>query len=477
MLQDAGRYHVGKLQSFFSLSDWMLIRASLVIGIASSSLGVVLSSFFGFPILVPAGIGVLAFFLILFAGDAKLFLLFLIPFRMVLDFFGDTLSFRIADHLELSLSQAIGLAICAVGIVFFFRRGVFLKSMRALMPFVVLLVWGALSLLVSMNISETLRDILRIFDIFALASMAFILTESQRDTKRILISILISALIPLAFGWWQLLSGHGYPEEFVRIERIYGTFGHPNVFGMFLFSIVVSSLIFFRLFAETARERVFALCIAIASLLTMLPTLARVAWVITFFFFSTFAIFRFRKLILPIISISFLTILLVNPVRDRIYEAVTPSADSSVLWRVNIWGDAYAQTLSGGRVIFGSGLNTFSTLIGALHSESFGSAEAHNDFVKFFAEGGVIGLSVYLFWLGWFFFHLFRIYRSSESSMTCRGFSFLMLLFLASLVAASFSDAVFKSTPIQWVFWILVGTILGLEKGMSLPAISKRVSA
>lgn len=464
MLQDAGRYHVDELQSFFSLSDWKVIRTSLVIGIASSSLGVVLSSFFGFPILVPAGIGVFAFFLILFSGDTKLFLLFLIPFRMVLDFFGDTLSFRIADRLELSLSQAIGLAICAVGIAFFFRRGVFLKSARSLLPFVVLLAWGTFSLLVSVNIPETIRDILRIFDIFALASMAFILTESQRDTKRILVSILVSVLIPLIFGWWQLLSGHGYPEEFVRIERIYGTFGHPNVFGMFLFSIVVSSLVFFRLFAETTRERVFALCIAIASLLTMLSTLARVAWVITFFFFSMFAIFRFRKLILPIIAISFLTILLVSPVRDRIYEAVTPSADSSVLWRVNIWGDAYAQTLSGGRVMFGSGLNTFSTLIGALHSGSFGSAEAHNDFIKFFAEGGVIGIVVYLFWLGWFFSRLCHIYRTSSSNVAYREFSFLMLLFLVSLVVASFSDAVFKSTPIQWIFWILIGTFFGLER-------------
>lgn len=451
------------MSKFLSLSDRKSILTSFVIGVAIASFGTVFSILLGVSTFFPVGIATLTFFFRIFVKDPLLFLLLIIPFRMALDFFGDAVTIG-GSFGSFSLSQTIGVFMFTIGITFFLRRGRFLESVREFFPFLILLAWGTLSLFVSVNVSETAKDILRVFDIFVLASMSFVLTRSRNDARRILLSILLSSVIPLAFGVWQFATGDGYPEEFVRIERIYGTFGHPNVFGMYLFSIVVSAIVFLRVFSEKTKEKLLASGILLACLVALLPTLARVAWVITFVFFALLAVFRFRKWILPLMLIPAMLVIFVGPVRNRVSDALTPSADSSVLWRMNIWNDAYGQTVSSGRVFLGFGLNTFSTLISGLHSEEFGSAEAHNDFVKFFVEGGIIGLSIYLFWLGWFALRLFRISHDSGSESRLREFSFLLLLFLVSLALASFSDAVFKSTPIQWIFWILVGVALGMER-------------
>ena len=144
-------------------------------------------------------------------------------------------------------------------------------------------------------------------------------------------------------------------------------------------------------------------------------------------------------------------------------KALTPSADSSVLWRINIWTDGLSKTFSENREIFGFGLNAFSAVVSDLHSEEFGSSEAHNDFVKFFVEGGIFGFLIFTFLMGWFVFRLFQMSTDLRWNSQVREISFFLFLFLASLLLASLSDAVFKSTPIQWILWILLGSFFGMS--------------
>lgn len=454
-------------QHIFSLlvsqADRKSVSLAGIVAVASLSLGTIMALLLDFPLVLSIGVAVGIFFLVLFLKDPFLFLLLIIPFRMMLDFSGEFFTISLSDTLSVSLSQAMGLFIFAIVLLFVVRARNIQSAVRGLFPFWVFFGWAVFSLVVSVAPWETVRDLVRVFDIFALASLAFLETKSPSRFKRVLAATLFSAIIPIAFGMFQYVTGSWYPNEFVDLERIYGTFGHPNIFGLFLFASMVASFLFSRFLAETRNERIFSASIGAISCLLLFVTLARVAWVAAFFFFLSVAFFKFRQWFIPILAVSILLFFTVPAVEDRIVEALTPSADSSVLWRINIWTDGLSRTFVEGRELFGFGLNTFSVVVSDLHSEEFGSSEAHNDFVKFFTEGGFVGLFVYLFWMGWFIFRLFRMSRDTERGSPSKEIAFFLFLFLVSLLLASLSDAVFKSTPIQWILWILIGSFLGIE--------------
>ena len=115
-------------------------------------------------------------------------------------------------------------------------------------------------------------------------------------------------------------------------------------------------------------------------------------------------------------------------------------------------------------MVYGFGLDMFPTIITAIHTSEFGSAEAHNDVVKFFVEGGIIGLSIYVLWMVWYIVCLYRLSRDQSRDDKERELLLFASILLLSVLIASLSDAVFKSTPIQWIVWIVVFSILGVTK-------------
>ncbi|MEI8104098.1 MAG: O-antigen ligase family protein [Candidatus Moraniibacteriota bacterium] len=427
--------------------------------------GIIGALVFDFSILIPIAVAGAFFFTLLFWRDPLMFLVCIIPFRMVFDFSGEFFFVRITDSLSLSLSQVIGVFVFGIGVLFFikyFQRAA--GSLKVMLPFWVLLAWAAASFFFSFSPSDTARDVLRVFDILALASMAFVFTQSRSDMKLILLAMLYSSVVPMLFGIWQYISGVGYSEEFTDIQRIYGTFGHPNVFGMYLFILIVFCFFFWKFFADTIRERIFALGLGVIAFFLIFLTLSRVSWAILFLFFFVLGALRFRKMVVPVVLIAMAVFLLVPSVQDRIMELFTFSADSSVLWRINIWKDATDQVFVWNKVWLGFGLDTFPVVVSEIHAASFGSDNAHNDFVKFFVEGGIVGLLVYIFWLGSFSVLFFRESVRKNLEMKDQELFLFVLILLLSLVVASLSDAVFKSTPLQWLLWIFAGALLGLTQ-------------
>ncbi len=448
--------------SLFSSDRKVMMIAGIIVSMIVS-LGTILALLFDFSVWISFGIAIFVFFFMVFLRDPLLFLLCIIPFRMALDFSGEFFLMRIADKVFLTPSQLIGMQVFLICIIFFLFFPKAKEAFRGLFPVWIFFLWAVVSIVFSVAPFETARDLIRIFDIFALTSIAFVVTKSFVDVKRILFAILLSSIIPICFGVWQFVTGSWFPNEPDNLNRIYGTFGHPNAFGMYLFALTVFSFIFFRLFAHSHRERVFALAVGIFSLTLMFLTLSRVSWVIFFFFFFALAVLKFRKLLIGMFFIPFFFFLTVPSVQDRTLELFRPSVDSSVLWRINIWNETISRTIVEDRVIFGFGFSTFSSVVGALESVEFGSLDAHNDFVRFFVEGGIIGLMMYLFWMGMFVLILFNLSRDVGRNEKDRELFLYLLIFFLAWILASFSDAVFKSTPIQWIFWIFLGAILGLD--------------
>lgn len=431
----------------------------LILLILTAFLGFVTILFDLSPIILPAGVVLITSCLLISRPVALLSLLIII--RMSLDIFGDTLSLALGKYASLSLSQALGIEVAFFGSIALFLLRKNLRKLPFVSPFLAILVWGFFSLLVSIDAGTTAREILRVFDMFLLFALTFVAVKNQNDFRTILFATFFSSIIPILVGIYQFVFNIGFQDESVSIPRIFGTFSHPNVFSLYLSSLIALATLFFIVFARNAHEKIFAGTIALIYTAMLFATYTRIAWVALFVFFFVLSILQFRKMLLPLIFIPLFLFLAVAPFQERLLDSFRTSPDSSVTWRLTIWKDAINTTIANKSTFFGSGMNTFPLVSESIRGMSQGpSNDPHNDFVKFFVEGGIAGLLVFIFFLGKAAVSLLIKFLNARDQTERNVFLILFALFV-SLVVASFSDNIFKNTPVQWIFWITFGAALG----------------
>ena len=295
--------------------------------------------------------------------------------------------------------------------------------------------------------------------------MGFLFVRTPKDFKKLLLALLLSAVIPGLVALYQYFNHIGFSDADVSIPRIFGTFAHPNTLSLYLFALLIVWLIYQRSVAPKNKS-LFSLPlygILFLLLLLLFLTFARVAWLITFLFVLGLAFFRYRVLLIPLIILP-LFLLFVSPAfQDRVAESFSPDPDSSIVWRKTLWSDVITKTFQDDRVLLGSGINTFPLFASTVRDSVAGSNDAHNDFVKFFIEGGILGLGVLLFFYGWLSYLLLRI-KKTTSEPLIQDLSLIMLLFTGCLFIAGFTDNIFKNTPVEWIYFVLFGALLALTQ-------------
>ncbi len=403
----------------------------------------------------------------------------LIVVRMSLDYFGDTVSIPLTQNLSVTLSQGIGISVALLGILAFALHREVRSGIRFAIPMIIVCIWGIVSLLVSISPGDTLRELLRIFDIIALTAIASAAVRTDRDYRLLLGSIFASSLLPISVGIYQYINGIGLSDDAVSIPRIFGTFSHPNTFSLYLFALIAAVTLAFAVRKDRRPLPLFGLLLLSSVFSSMLIiTYARVAWVSLFIFLVFLTITRFRMLLIPLVMIPFLLYLSILPLQERVDSMFHADPGSSVAWRQLLWTMTVHNTLSDGTLLIGSGMSTFPIIAEQLHEPTISYQDAHNDFVKFFVEGGIVGLLVYLAFLVTLVFPLLRRAWNTHvsQSKTSEHLVFLILFGLVlSLIAASLSDNVFKNTPVQWLLWILIGASFGLfEQKKEVSKIDKK---
>lgn len=435
-----------------------LLPFFLILLTSTAFLGFVTILFDLSPITLPAGVVLITSCLLISRPVALLSLLIVV--RMSLDIFGDTLSLALGKYTSLSLSQALGIEVAFFTSIalFLLRRN--LRELPFISPFLAILAWGFLSLLVSIDAGTTAREILRVFDMFLLFALTFVAVKKPDDFRTILLATFASSVIPILVGIYQFVFNIGFQDESVSIPRIFGTFSHPNIFSLYLSSLVALSTLFFVVFARNAHEKVFTGTIALIYTAMLFATYTRIAWITLFVFFFILSILQFRKMLLPLIFIPLFLFLAIAPFQERFLDSFRASPDSSITWRLTLWKDAINTTIANKNTFFGSGMNTFPLVSESIRGMSQGpSNDPHNDFVKFFVEGGVVGLFIFIFFLGKIAVSLLIKFLNARDQTERNVFLILFALFV-SLIVASLSDNIFKNTPVQWIFWITLGAAL-----------------
>lgn len=423
-----------------------------------------LSIFFNFSLLFAFGASFIALAIILFTQSPLALLFLLIVTRMSLDYSSDFIYFQITRNVSVSLSQFTGILIAFLGVLLLIFKRNHLKKFPLWWPFGIIFVWGTLTLFYSISPSASLQDLVRFFDLFALSALAYISIQSLDDFKKLIIAFFVSSILPVAFGIYQLIFHIGFQDDAVSIPRIFGTFSHPNVLSLYIFGIISLAFLYKWALSSSRKTNLILNIFILFNGIILYLTYTRIAWVALAFFLVVISLIRFRKLLLPLILIPVVLLLFSSSFQKRVDETLHPPIDSSITWRMMLWKDAINKTRADQNILTGYGMNTFPLVSESARGVKRGSNDPHNDFVKFFVEGGLLGLGVFLIYLGLIAFLLFE-QRKMDQNNPKRAliFEVLLVMFLA-IVLSSFSDNIFKNTPLQWIFWIILGGSLALAK-------------
>jgi putative inorganic carbon (hco3(-)) transporter len=427
------------------------------------AIGSVFSMVFGFSLFLPFLISSSILALILLFRAPILLLFGLIIIRMSLDYSSQYFSVTLYN-ITLSLSQLLGVGIALLGILVLILKRRTLPSFPLNFPFFIIFLWGSLTLLYSLYPKNTLQELLRFFDLFALGFLAYATIETTRDFKHLLQTFLLSSVLPIVFGLYQFIFHIGLLDENVSILRIFGTFSHPNVYSLYLFAMIVFGGLYLLLFAESGLKRLMTLGILSILTIMLLLTFARVAWVALFLFVFLLAMFCYRLLLFPLLLFPIVLYLFSPNIQERVAESFRSDPDSSLVWRQTLWRDVTRYSLQEERLLLGAGMDTFPKVSESLRGTNHGPNDPHNDFVKFFIEGGLVGLGTFLAYLGSIGYIIISKYRMSRRDSALRLAYGIMFIFFLTLELSALTDNIFKNTPVQWLFFTALGALLALSE-------------
>lgn len=222
--------------------------------------------------------------------------------------------------------------------------------------------------------------------------------------------VILGGVVPVSFALWQLTSGQGNLDV-AGLNRLQGTFSHPNTFGPFLVPYILLALGGVR--ASPPRGQLVRLVTAGALSVLVALTYSRTAVLVVLVALITFPVLqapRFgpRALVGSALAAGVFGLFAWFLVGDLVVERFTGlrvgaealdavrtgEMENSLEWRLVTWSVLISYGMEHPATGHGAGMTT--ELNPIVNPESGLPFNAHNDFVRVFFEAGVLGLMTYV---------------------------------------------------------------------------------
>jgi O-antigen ligase len=344
------------------------------------------------------------------------------------------------------------------------------------MIWVILLPLGGLGL-GGEHLSDALREWVRIFS--WLMSYLLILQLKERLHPEKVVNILFLALvIPISTAFLQLVvPGHFLPS-FLAVNpnqdgfRINGTLGVANTFVTFLIFFI--GLVYWKISTVQKRLPWFLLLGTLVFFLVNTKVLVGIVMLVVLIATLVIPRLDFTKLFGGILLLATMIGLfastdfgrerltsvtqtpLLNPNIDVSRAVLLAATDNnSFNWRIAQWTSLVKHWEH--FPIFGYGLQT---------SNTFGPmfAWAHNDYVRALVEEGVVGLVLFLLFLGVQILRLLQIIRSPLSLPAQKTFCSVLLAFLLAAMVGMLTENVWSHTAL-FFYWFSMFAIASWDWG------------
>ena len=197
--------------------------------------------------------------------------------------------------------------------------------------------------------------------------------------------LIASSVVPVTSAIRIALS-HPPPDELLGFVRIQGTFPHPSPFATYLvFLVMASSVLLVR---SRPAVRLGLIVLVLASVVMIVQTYTRIAWLGLVVGMLLIGLNRYRKLLGAVVVGGVLLVLCVPQITARFSDIgdeapVVGVASNSVAWRFGYWHQV--ADLGNTSPFTGAGLDT-------VNDEFPDRVEPHSLWFQLYGETGLVGL-------------------------------------------------------------------------------------
>jgi len=394
-------------------------------------------------------------------------LLLLIIIRNATDTYTEGTFINFFNVLNLNFSSILGILIIFWAGYIFLKEKINLKKIPLILPWILFLVFALFSFSYSVSKMDSLKMFLKLIDFYLIYVISYYYFTKYKTKKHYFIkTVFLAYLLPCVLGIYQIIAEAGFigPEQ---LNRIKGTYSHPNIFSFNLLLLFIIFIINYLHINNTEKKKKSLFFLVIIGVL-ILYTLTRSAWIgLIILIVSLIFIYKRKyivKYLLLIISLFFIFIIITNYTSLKYFDwtditfikrgLTSNTFVSSWEWRLNTWSEMSTYVYQS--PIIGFGLDTYRFLrekqVYSIYEDPY---YAHNDYLKFLIELGIIGLLLYLNLIFQVLRKIFIKYIKSKNKKYLVSFIGISIIFLIASV-----DNVLMSTSLQWVLWIFIAYLL-----------------
>ena len=295
----------------------------------------------------------------------------------------------------------LSLIVCASALFSRLWRARYIIFTGQLLPLYLLLYFCTISLLHTPSHAISLAHALKIFTGIALFILILNAVKSEADIDRLLWIYLLSAVIPMIYGYYQFVTatGHAWKGPYYAGRRIDSLLMEYNAYGEFLcITICAALMLFFR--QKTKKKRLIVGILFISLLINLLLAMNRGSWICLLFALMAAALFYRKKVSLPLLlGLSLTALLLASPVIYNRFMELTLQSEwggrNTYLGRISAWKILMPVILN--HPFTGNGIGAIQLIT---ERELGRTIVPHNDYVRLLAEGGIFALLSYIWFHG-----------------------------------------------------------------------------
>ncbi len=466
------------MKSISSINSWIIGTAALIItGVITYRVGLFILDY---PVHGPILLLTLIIPLLVLLQYPRLFIYSMILFLPLTHIFMGATALQLggAEYLSINVGGILKIMGLGFGILFLFLRKTRIFKYELTVPMILflgVLMFGVL--LVPYKLYA-----LRNWTAYAMPALFyFLILESFNDLKdvnKLLKIVLLSLAYPAVIGLAQMIfitkltviepmvmMAIARADEVELISRISGTYANPNSFALILSIISILTIFFFY---EMRHKWIYVISF-ITAVFLLVNTYSRTAWAAFFVAIFTVGVLKHRKF--------YLVFLLTGILIIAALPVVLPSAASKLAGRVQekaafINRIAIAKKgwgLFKQKPIWGHGMGSFSflTVSKELRQEtigqkfgygmSVGRLSAHNQYIEFLAEGGIMLITAYLFFMYRTLKLSTRIFKLPHP--TAKNYGVFLIAMIIMILVAGLASSGFKLIALYFFVFMAVGEI------------------
>lgn len=307
------------------------------------------------------------------------------------------------------------------------------------------------------------------------------LKDNRRMLKYILLALAFCAIVESFIavqqnflsvseisGWQDMTRLN--PEEVMT--RVYGTLKpyNPNLFGGYLLSVLPATLIavFLPLRNKHYKTACFGIISFILASFAIVLTGCRGAYIGLFFELLLLGIFTYRILkpfykkifglfTVLISAFAFFLIVILPPLRARVFSIFAFRGDSSNSFRFNVYHSCIQMFKDNWLLGIGCGNQNFREIYGLYMKTGFDALSAYNIYLETAVESGIFALAAFLAFL---YYNISKAIKYILKHCNIKSiYLVIAVVSIAGILIHGFVDTVFFRPQIQFVFWIMIGIL------------------